>query len=52
MRDSAPSHVAARKTMRGLMVDAGRVPESMDYYRRVVEFCAEWELNTLQFRIF
>jgi hypothetical protein len=37
--------------MRGLMVDAGRVPESMEYYRRVVDFCAEWTLNTLQFRL-
>jgi N-acetyl-beta-hexosaminidase len=45
--ESAP----VRKTIRGLMVDAGRVPESMDYYRRVVEFCADWELNTLQFRL-
>jgi Glycosyl hydrolase family 20, catalytic domain len=40
-----------RKAMRGLMVDAGRVPESMDYYRRVIEFCADWELNTLHFRL-
>jgi hypothetical protein len=47
----APRQIAVRETMRGLMVDAGRVPESMDYYRRVVEFCAEWELNTLQFRL-
>jgi glycosyl hydrolase family 20 len=23
----------------------------MDYYRRVIEFCADWELNALQFRI-
>ena len=37
--------------MRGLMVDAGRVPESMAYYRRVIEFCADWQLNTLHFRI-
>ena len=37
--------------MRGLMVDAGRVPESVEYYKRVVEFCADWELNTLQFRL-
>ena len=37
--------------MRGLMVDAGRVPETMDYYKRVIEFCADWELNTLQFRL-
>jgi Glycosyl hydrolase family 20, catalytic domain len=41
----------ARSKMRGLMVDAGRVPESMDYYRRVIEFCADWQLNTLQFRL-
>lgn len=36
---------------RGLMVDAGRVPESLDYYKRVIDFCAEWELNALQFRL-
>ena len=42
----------ARQTkIRGLMVDAARLSESPDYYRRVIEFCAEWELNTLQFRI-
>ena len=33
------------------MVDAARLPESVDYYRRVIEFCAEWELNALQFRL-
>jgi hypothetical protein len=37
--------------LRGLMADAGRVPESMDYYRRLIDFCAEWEINTLQFRL-
>lgn len=37
--------------LRGLMVDAARVPESMDYYKRVIEFCADWELNALQFRL-
>lgn len=37
--------------MRGLMVDAGRVPESLEYYRRVVDFCADWELNALHFRL-
>ena len=40
-----------KASMRGLMVDAGRVPESMAYYRRVIEFCADWQLNTLHFRI-
>ncbi len=33
------------------MVDAGRVPETMAYYRRVIDFCSEWQLNTLQFRL-
>jgi Glycosyl hydrolase family 20, catalytic domain len=33
------------------MVDAARVPEDMSYYRRVINFCAEWELNALQFRL-
>ena len=42
---------AGRGAMRGLMVDAGRVPESVEYYQRVIEFCAEWELNALQFRL-
>jgi hypothetical protein len=54
-RDSATleDHAPHEKTtkMRGLMVDAGRVPESLEYYRRVIEFCADWELNTLHFRL-
>lgn len=37
--------------MRGLMVDAGRVPEKLDYYRRVIEFCAAWGFNTVHFRL-
>jgi hypothetical protein len=37
--------------MRGLMVDAARVPETLDYYRRVIGFCADWRLNALQFRL-
>lgn len=37
--------------LRGLMVDAARVPESLEYYRRVIDFCADWEFNALQFRI-
>ena len=51
MGESMPGTSAGRETMRGLMVDAGRVPESLDYYRRVIEFCADWELNVLQFRL-
>lgn len=39
------------RAVRGLMVDAGRVPEKLDYYRRVINFCAEWGFNALQFRL-
>ena len=49
--ESAPRTDAIRGKMRGLMVDAGRVPESLEYYRRVVDFCADWELNALHFRL-
>jgi hypothetical protein len=49
--ESAPRKVPPHGKMRGLMVDAGRLPESLEYYRRVVDFCAEWELNTLHFRL-
>jgi hypothetical protein len=42
---------AAQRAMRGLMVDAGRVPEKLDYYHRLINFCADWGFNTLQFRL-
>lgn len=48
---SPQSHDTNSKKIRGIMVDAARVPETMDYYRRVVEFCADWRLNTLHFRL-
>lgn len=48
---SEPQNTADHGKMRGLMVDAGRLPESLEYYRRVIDFCADWELNTLHFRL-
>lgn len=39
------------RPIRGLMVDAARVPEKLEYYRRVIDFCAEWGCNALQFRL-
>jgi hypothetical protein len=48
---SQPGPPSTPQRIRGLMVDAARLPESPDYYCRVIEFCAEWELNTLQFRL-
>lgn len=32
--------------LRGLMADAGRVPENPSYYRRAIDFCREWGMNT------
>jgi hypothetical protein len=43
--------VVARPTLRGLMVDAARLPESLEYYRRVIEFCEDWGLNAIHFRL-
>ena len=37
--------------IRGLMLDAARVPEPLPYYRRVIDFCADWDLNAIHFRI-
>ncbi|HUH63901.1 MAG TPA: family 20 glycosylhydrolase [Terracidiphilus sp.] len=48
---SDPRKTGSAEKLRGLMVDAARVPESLDYYRRVIDFCADWELNALQFRL-
>jgi hypothetical protein len=47
----AKSERAKAAKLRGLMLDAARVPESLNYYRRVVDFCADWQLNALQFRL-
>lgn len=49
--ESGSRNNIAQSRLRGLMVDAGRVPESMDYYKRVIDFCVDWELNALQFRL-
>jgi hypothetical protein len=49
--ESALRKAKVQRKMRGLMVDAGRVPETLAYYRRVIDFCADWDLNTLHFRL-
>lgn len=40
-----------RLRVRGLTVDAARLPEKPEYYRRVIDFCHDWGLNTLLFRL-
>jgi N-acetyl-beta-hexosaminidase len=48
---AAKQQTRGLQKMRGLMVDAARLPETLAYYRRVIEFCSEWEFNTLHFRL-
>ena len=42
---------ANAKPIYGLVADAARVPEKFEYYQRLIDFCADWELNALQFRL-
>ena len=35
----------------GILADAARVPERFEYYQRLIDFCADWKLNALQFRL-
>ena len=37
--------------LRGLMIDAARLPESPAHYRRIIDFCAEWGFNAILFRL-
>jgi hypothetical protein len=37
--------------LRGLMLDAARLVEALDYYRRFLDFCAEWNVNAVIFRL-
>jgi hypothetical protein len=41
----------SRLALRGLTVDAARVPEKPAYYRRLIDFCHDWNLNALLFRL-
>lgn len=35
------------RRMRGLMADAARVPEDPSYYWRMIDFCHDWNLNSI-----
>ncbi len=37
--------------LRGIMIDAARLTERPAYYRRVIDFCHDWKLNTILFRL-
>jgi hypothetical protein len=42
---------ASPEPLRGLMVDAARLPEKSAYYMRLIDFCRDWNLNALLFRL-
>ncbi len=37
--------------LRGITVDAARLPEKFSYYKQLIGFCREWDLNALLFRL-
>ncbi len=41
----------ATPPIRGLAVDPARLPESPEYYRRLIDFAAEWGFNAILFRL-
>jgi hypothetical protein len=43
--------VPTRTDLRGLMLDAARLVESPDYYRRFLDFCADWGVNAVILRL-
>lgn len=52
---NTPSSTGGNKdnplAIRGLLIDAARMPESIAYYRRVIEFCSQWGFNTILLRL-
>lgn len=43
--------MATTLPLRGLMLDAARLVESIEYDRRFIDFCAEWDVNAIVFRL-
>jgi hypothetical protein len=37
--------------LRGIMLDAARLPESIGYYHRFIDFCSQWGYNAILFRL-
>ena len=48
LRGAAPP---VKLPMRGFLVDSAWMPETMNYYRSLVRFCANWGMNVLVFRV-
>jgi hypothetical protein len=50
-RSAKAAQAPTSTRLRGLMIDAARLTERPDYYRRVIDFCQDWKLNTILFRL-
>jgi len=50
-RGVAPSKGLGPERLRGITVDAARLPEKLSYYHDLIDFCREWKLNALLFRL-
>jgi hypothetical protein len=50
-RSAKAAQAPTSTRFRGLMIDAARLTERPDYYRRVIDFCQDWKLNTILFRL-
>jgi len=48
---AAASSGLGGKRLRGLMIDAARLPSNLEHYRRVIDFAREWSMNAVLFRV-
>ncbi len=47
----APTDGLRHNQLRGIMIDAARLTELPEHYQRVIDFCQEWKLDTILFRL-
>ena len=50
-RSAQAAQAPSDTRLRGIMIDAARLTERPDYYRRIIDFCHDWKLNTILFRL-
>lgn len=48
---SLNEHSIYRRKILGLMIDAARQPESLDTCKKIIDFAADWQYNTILFRV-
>jgi hypothetical protein len=50
-RSASSTQAPSANRLRGIMIDAARLTERPEYYRRVIDFCHDWKLNAILFRL-